>query len=508
MSAVQIVWFKRDLRSADHAALTAAAARGPVLPLFVVEPDYWQLPDVSARHYAFLGECLTSLRNDLARRGQPLIVRVGPVEVVLERARRRFGAIVLWSHEETGNAWTYERDKRVAHWSTSHGVVWHECRQNGVVRRLGSRDGWASRWDAFIQQPIHDPPHSLPPVSGIEPGDLPSPSDLELAPDICPERQRGGREHGLDCLHSFLHERGQWYRQAMSSPLGGAQQCSRISPHLAWGTLSIREVYHAVQARREALKSMNTKGWRPSLKSYTSRLHWRDHFVQKLEDQPNIERRHIHRAYDAMRTAEPPATTLHAWRHGETGLPFVDACMRSLQATGWINFRMRAMLMAVASYHLWLDWRKPGEHLARVFTDYEPGIHWPQVQMQSGTTGINTIRIYNPIKQGNDQDPTGEFVRTWIPALARVPDAFIHEPWRWSEASSLLEKTYPLPIVDHMEAARAARQKLWAVRDSDRFKDQAHSIVRKHASRKSGRGRARNVRPKAVSLPQLKLDLD
>ena len=138
---------------------------------------------------------------------------------------------------------------------------------------------------------------------------------------------------------------------------------------------------------------------------------------------------------------------------GETGLPFVDACMRSLNATGWINFRMRAMLMAVASYHLWLDWRAPGEHLARQFTDYEPGIHWPQVQMQSGTTGINTVRIYNPVKQGHDQDPDGAFVRRWVPELRDVPDAFIHEPWRWEQAGSVLDRVYPAPIVDHLAAA-------------------------------------------------------
>ena len=102
---------------------------------------------------------------------------------------------------------------------------------------------------------------------------------------------------------------------------------------------------------------------------------------------------------------------LAAWEAGETGLPFVDACMRYLRATGWLNFRMRSMLVAVASYHLWLDWRATGPHLARQFTDYEPGIHWPQVQMQSGTTGMNTVRIYNPVKQGRDQDPAGVFTR-------------------------------------------------------------------------------------------------
>jgi deoxyribodipyrimidine photo-lyase len=180
-----------------------------------------------------------------------------------------------------------------------------------------------------------------------------------------------------------------------------------------------------------------------------------------------------------------------AWEKGETGIPFVDACMRSLNATGWLNFRMRSMLMAVASYHLWLDWRQPGLHLARMFTDYEPGIHWSQVQMQSGTTGMNTIRIYNPVKQGRDQDPTGAFTRRWLPELADVPDAVLQEPWRWEGAARL---RYPAPIVDVAEAARMAREAVWAVRKSEGFAPQAARIVDRHASRKDREGHFVNDR--------------
>lgn len=259
----------------------------------------------------------------------------------------------------------------------------------------------------------------------------------------------------------------------------------------------MREVAQATWGRQREVKtaaaegkSQEIKGWRGALSSFSGRLHWHCHFMQKLEDEPRLEHENLHRAYDGLRTrgalAETETARLRAWQTGETGLPFVDACMRCLAATGWMNFRMRAMLMAVASYHLWLDWRRPGEHLARFFTDYEPGIHWPQVQMQSGTTGINTARIYNPIKQGYDQDPDGSFVRRWLPELAAVPDAFVHEPWRWDRAETLLGHAYPFPIVDHLAAAKAARQKIWAVRSSEGFRDQAGKIQEKHGSRKSG----------------------
>ncbi len=170
-----------------------------------------------------------------------------------------------------------------------------------------------------------------------------------------------------------------------------------------------------------------------------------------------------------------------------------------------MNFRMRAMLMAFASYHLWLDWRQPGEHLARLFTDYDPGIHWPQVQMQSGTTGINTVRVYNPIKQGYDQDPKGAFLRRWLPELGSVPDAFIHEPWRWEEAGSVLDRRYPFPVVDHLAAAKEARRKVWMLRRGDAYRAVADAIQEKHGSRKSGIAAAAKRRRKPVQAEQLSL---
>ncbi|MEO0548915.1 MAG: deoxyribodipyrimidine photo-lyase [Pseudomonadota bacterium] len=506
-SELQLVWFKRDLRIADHRVLARASAAGPVLPLFIVEPDLWQQPDMSARHWAFVRECLASLQGDLAALGQPLIIRVGEVIDILECFRRKYPRIQLWSHEETGNGWTYARDTKVAEWARSQGVVWQEVRQSGVIRRLRSRNGWAKRWDAFMAEPETTPPPALPRLDDVAPGQVPTAADLKLRDTDCPGRQRGGREAALDCLYTFLHVRGAPYRRAMSSPADGAEHCSRLSPHLAWGTLSMREAAQATWSRQRDLKADGIKGgWRGSMSSFQGRLHWRDHFTQKLEDEPRLEFENLHPAYRGLRPDTPDQVRLEAWCKGETGLPFVDACMRALNATGWMNFRMRAMLMAVSSYHLWLDWRAPGEHLARMFTDYEPGIHWPQVQMQSGTTGINTVRIYNPVKQGHDQDPDGSFVRRWVPELAAVPEAFIHEPWTWDGAASVLDKAYPLPIIDHLAAAKEARQKVWAVRKGQTFRASANTIQNKHGSRKSGvpmRGQKRS----AMRKETLQLDL-
>ena len=128
--------------------------------------------------------------------------------------------------------------------------------------------------------------------------------------------------------------------------------------------------------------------------------------------------------------------------------------------------------------------------------------------MQSGTTGINTVRIYNPVKQGHDQDPTGAFTRRWVPELAAIPDRHLQEPWTAEKADAVLGRVYPRPIIDHLAAAKEARQKVWAVRGNSEFRAQAASIQTKHGSRKSGipnRGRRStqtgNSQPSQLSLP-------
>lgn len=507
---VQAVWFKRDLRLHDNRALFLAAQNGPVLPFFVAETELWRQSDMSARQWGFVGECLNELRRDLASIGQSLIIKMGNTPDVLAKLHSEIGISALWSHEETGNAWTYERDKQVAAWCRENGIPWTEEKQNGVVRGLTNRDGWASRWDGFMAKAVTPAPGRVQCPKAITSGHIPAAAELGIEPDHCPWRQRGGREEALATLESFLTNRGENYRKAMSSPNTAFEACSRLSPHIAWGTISMREVAHATNKRRVSVQQESdakSAAWRGSLTSFAGRLHWHCHFMQKLENQTSIEFANLHHAYNDMRGGPDDSALLNAWSRGETGLPFVDACMRALNATGWLNFRMRAMLMAVASYHLWLDWRAPGEHLARQFTDYEPGIHWPQVQMQSGTSGINTVRIYNPVKQGFDQDPEGTFVRRWVPELADVPDQYLQEPWLWEGASRLLDKAYPRRIVDHVSAAKAARQKIWAVRADPAYRSVAQAIQEKHGSRKSGvRGVARKRKARQGNT-QLALDL-
>jgi len=509
-----VVWFKRDLRTVDHRPLAEAAQRGLVIPLLVVEPDLWAEPDASHRHYAFMCACALELDETLARLGARLVVRVGPVVNVLADLKRRHGIADLWSHEETGNAWTYRRDLDVGAWCRANGVRWHELPQNGVVRRLKSRNGWAKRWDREMAKPATPEPPAIEYASQLELLPLPAPETIGLAFDGCTQRQPGGRRAAVQTLDSFLDQRGQYYRRAMSSPLSGAVGCSRLSAHLSWGAISMREVAQATWARQRAqggLAGEDARGWRGSLASFSGRLHWHCHFMQKLESEPTIETTELHKAARALRPRPGDAALLNAWAQGETGFPFVDACMRSLRVTGWINFRMRAMLVSFASYNLWLPWQETGLVLARLFTDYEPGIHWPQMQMQSGTTGINTIRLYNPVKQGHDQDPCGVFVRRWLPELAEVPDRHLQEPWTWTGNACLIDRRYPSRIVDLAATTAVAKDRIYGARRLTGFRDEAHSIQVKHGSRKGGMpkaGRKRRGAPKSdPPRDQLEFDL-
>ena len=473
---VSIVWFKRDLRLADHAPLAAAAAAGPVLPLWIVEPDQWRAPDTSGRQYLFQVECAAGLSADLAALGQKLVVRIGEPVAVLRALAAALPVAAIEAHQESTGERDFARDRAVRAWARAAGIAFRENRQNGAIRALASRDGWAARWERFTRAPIVPPPRALAPLP-IDPGTIPGPQALGLPPDPCPGRQRGGRGAARSLLASFLSGRARSYRRAMASPLAGWDACSRLSPHLAAGTLSVREAAQAARAARGQAEGQLREG----IDSFLTRLAWHCHFIQKIETEPGLERRALHPAYRGLEGAGEHDPRFRAWAEGRTGWPFVDACMRCLAETGWLNFRARAMLVSVATMHLGLDWRAVGLQLARRFTDYEPGIHWSQVQMQSGVTGVNTIRMYNPVKQGLDQDPDGVFVRRWIPELRGLAGAAVHTPWSAGGAAA-----YPPPIGDHEALARAARERLWSLRRDSAYRAAADAIQERHGSRRSG----------------------
>ena len=499
----QIVWLKRDLRLADHAPLSAAAqSGGPVIMLYVIEPDYWKLADVSRRHWHFIHDCLRELRAALISRGQTLLVRTGSVVDVFEQLRQRIGPFDLHSHEETGNDWTFRRDRQVAAWCRAHGMAWREQPSHGVVRGLANRDHWQRLRDARMAAPLYDIPLFQAPLSGLDSGRLPAKDDALFGSDAIGNVQQGGRTEGQRLLASFLDDRSRRYMQTISKPGISARHCSRLSAHIAYGSLSVREVEHAAKATLKALAGLrdaDAVSHRKNISAFLSRLAWRCHFVQKLEQQPQIEFTCMHKAFEGMREPHHNEAFFEAWKTGRTGYPLVDGSMRSLHENGWINFRMRAMLVSFASYHLWLDWRVTAPHLAKLFTDYEPGIHFSQFQMQSGVTGINAIRMYSPVKQSLDHDPEGKFIRRYVPELKDVSPQWIHEPWRMPEPPA----AYPLPLVEHESAMKHARAEISKRWKSDAFRDTAKVIARKLGSR----ARQPDRKAKRPAKTQLEFDL-
>jgi len=482
-----LIWFKRDLRWQDHAALAQASAIGSVRCIYVIEPDLWRQPDCALQHFEFIRESLLDLNEHLRSLGGCLEIHEGEMTEVLERIWLNDPFDRVFSHEETGNAFTFERDKQVAIWCNSHDVKWSELPQFGVVRRLKNRNLWQSAWEKHMSSPIQNV-KSITFWSGTrcKPLSMQAPSHLKHSP---PLRQRGGRKLALETLHNFLNARSIGYRGGISSPLSAPNACSRLSAYLAFGCLSMREVVQQTRALTQQLPPQAHRH-RAGLTAFLSRLYWHCHFIQKLESEPEIEWRNMHRGYDNLREKEFNTAHFEALKEARTGWPMVDASVSMLKETGWLNFRMRAMLVSVAAYPLWLHWRPVGEWLATQFLDYEPGIHWSQLQMQSGTTGINITRVYNPIKQAQDHDPRGIFVRRWLPSLKKVPDAWIFEPWKMNtdlEHAMIQNEKFEIntPIVDLSSATRIAKERVHARRKQDEVRIANKDVIEKHASRKT-----------------------
>ena len=293
--------------------------------------------------------------------------------------------------------------------------------------------------------------------------------------------QQGGENLAWRYLDSFLKERYVNYSKHISKPELSRKGCSRMSPYLAYGNVSMKMVYqYCVQHYQNSLNKR-------ALSNFISRLHWHCHFMQKFEDECRMEFENVNRGYDAIVKIKNEGY-IKAWQDGKTGVPLIDACMRCVVATGYLNFRMRAMVVSFFTFNLWQDW-KDLHFLARQFLDYEPGIHYPQLQMQAGVTGVNTIRIYNPIKNSQEHDTEGIFLKKWLPELKEIPANLIHEPWKLSSIEQQLYNCtigvdYPFPIVDIEQTRKAASDIVWNIRKSNRVKQEGNRIVKKHVNAK------------------------
>jgi deoxyribodipyrimidine photo-lyase len=479
--AINIVWFKRDLRLSDHQPLLRASeGKFPLLLIYFYEPLVINYTDSDERHWRFAQQSLIELNKVLSPFSHCIHTIHSEVLPALRKIVEVFEVNSVFSHEEIGNHITYLRDQSVAKFCEEKNISWNEYPTNGVIRGLKNRKAFGQKWMQTMSEPMYSV--EFKDVATIKlPNDFLTPFAITYESNR--QFQPGGPTAANQYLSSFLYQRKSNYSKHISKPEESRKSCSRLSTYLAWGNLSMKQVYQST------LEAIAKTGDKRNLGFFINRLHWHCHFIQKFESECRIEFENLNKGFDEIRN-QTNVKLVTAWEIGRTGYPLIDACINCVKTTGYLNFRMRSLLVSFFTHHLWQPWQSGAHFLARQFLDFEPGIHYPQFQMQAGTMGVNTIRIYNPVKQSIDHDPEGIFIKKWVPALRDVPVAFIHQPWLMPSEDQIaigfrMGEDYPLPVVDIQQTARYARVHLWQTKKSKVVQQENQHILKKHTKRKT-----------------------
>ncbi len=440
-----VVWHRRNLRTTDHGALAYATREyDAVLPLFVFDPAFYG-PDGLAcdARIQFLHDSLSSLQELYDAIGGELGFAHGKALAVLSRLSEA-GWDIVATADPTAR-YGHRRDNEAA---ASCDVTFVNA--DGLVRGVDhSRDGWSDHikeWfesDPIVCSPAAVSFASLPECVTLE--------QIESAYDIAPEKSgipSGGRKQGVEHLAAFV-ESIESYPKNISAPTDARTGTSQLSPYLRFGSLSVREVYQYVteHAPDGAGKEM-----------FVSRLYWNKHYHQKLADWHGWTTEAVNPVMQGVRAESRDPDLIAAWKQGRTGFPMVDASMRCLVETGWLNFRMRAMCASFFADLLQQPWKLGADFYHYHLVDSDPAINYTQWQSQAGTVGTNLMRIYNPIKQVRDNDPEGAFITQYVPELDALPREHLPQPEKTplhnqEQCGVVIGEDYPYPVVEY-EAAR------------------------------------------------------
>lgn len=466
------VWHRADLRTADNAALAAAAeavADGDadsVAPLFVFDPRYYGGSGLACdARLRFLHECLRDLDRQYRDRGSGLaLLRGDPRERVRDLLDSGVVDAVYMNRHPTGRYGKQVGDT-VRAWPETEafaddGIRYEDRRHRDGTVAVDTREGWREQCEDYFEREPQPRPQSLPvnPVdSGTTVEEIESEYDIDPTKRMVPE---GGTLAGNGRLGDFI-DRIHDYPGSISPPAAAEDHSSRVSTYLAFGALSPRQVF-----QRVAESAPDCRG----REMLVSRLFWNRHYHQKLADWPGWTDRAVNPVFRNLYADRHNPELDRAWREGETGFPMVDAAMRALVETGYINFRMRAMVASFYVYVLKQPWRRGADFMYYHLIDADAAINYTQWQSQCNLTGVHPVRVYNPAKQVREYDPEGEFIRQYVPELDALPDKHLPRPegtpeGRQQSCGVDIGTDYPLPVVEYDHEATVAREEYATLAD-------------------------------------------